>query len=60
MQEKIGKIIGFLAGYFMFTLILFFVLGFFGKLPNYFNFYSFMLVTIFITLLGGGIRYLLK
>ena len=48
--------IGFLAGYFIFTTILFSILKFTDKLPSSWNYFSIALITASIVLIGGLIK----
>jgi len=58
--EKFGKVIGYIIMYFVFTTILYFVFVFLKKLPENWNYFHIILVTIFITLLGSLLKLLLR
>lgn len=59
-SEKFGRIVGGVVMYFVFTTILFFILRFLNKLPEKWNYFHVILITIFIVLLGSLIKMLLK
>ena len=48
--------IGFLAGYFIFTTMIFLIVKFSDRLPSSWNYFSIALITLSIVLIGGLIR----
>jgi len=58
--EKIGKKIGFVIAYFIFTTILYFILVLLDKLPETWNYFNIMIITFIIFLIGELIREMLK
>lgn len=58
--KKLGKIIGFMLMYVLFTTILFFILKFSKKLPLNWSYFHVCNITIFITLIGSLLKLSLK
>ncbi len=62
-QEKkddvLGERVGFVCGYMVFTIVLFFVLDFFGRLPASWVFAHVALLTFIITLFGLVVKVVL-
>jgi len=58
--EKFGENIGYIAAYFSFTTILYFVLTLAKKLPASWTYLHIMLITFSIVLVGSAIKRLLK
>jgi len=58
--EKFGKKIGYIFAYFLFTTILFFILRLLNKIPDSWSYYSIMVITLVIALLGVVIKRFLK
>ena len=58
--KSIGKIAGFIAVYFVFTTILYFILVLLKKIPENWNYGYVVLLTMFIVLLGTLIKMLLR
>lgn len=58
--EVLGKRVGYIFGYFLFTTILFFMLRLLNKIPYKWNYLHIMGITLTITLIGIGIKKLLK
>ena len=59
-SKSIGKIAGFIAVYFVFTTILYFILVLLKKIPENWNYGYVVLLTMFIVLLGTLIKMLLR
>jgi len=51
--ERIGKRLGFVLAYFIFTTILFFILFFLNKLPETWTYIHIMGTTLGITIIGA-------
>jgi len=49
---SLSEIGGFVIMYFVFTTILYFILKFADKLPDTLNYFSLMIITLFIILVG--------
>ncbi|HLC46914.1 MAG TPA: hypothetical protein VJI75_04200 [Candidatus Nanoarchaeia archaeon] len=60
IDYKIGKIVGFILSYSIFTTILFFLLSNTQKIPESWSIVHVIALTFFITLLGSGIKRLLR
>jgi len=58
--KKLGKFIGFVVMFFIFTTILFFVLKFFEKLPSTWGYLHIIFVSSAIILAGKAINLWLK
>lgn len=58
--KKSGEVFGFLAGYFLFTTVLYFLFLFLNKIPDKCSYFDIISLTIFITLMGLIIKKLLK
>ena len=58
--EKAGLITGFVSGYLLFTVMLFFVLTLSHKFPTHWSFLNLIFVTLTVTLIGLGIKKILK
>jgi len=58
--RKFGKIIGYSFSYFLFTTILFYILTLTTKLPTSWTYVHIMGVTISISLIGIGIKRILR
>lgn len=54
--EKIAEKIGYIFSYFLFTTLLFFILGFMKKMPPSWTYFHIATVTIFIALAGATLR----
>ena len=59
-MKKIGKWTGYVIMYFIFTTILFFILKLLHRIPENWNYFHVVLITIMIVLLGTLIKMLLK
>ena len=59
-RQNIGKIIGYVLMYFVFTTILYFILLILDKLPIFRNYFNVILLTLIIVLMGRGIKYWLS
>ena len=59
-MEKIGKKIGYILGYFIFTTVLFYVLTYFNKLPSNWTYFNIMSITLITALIGIFLRRILK
>lgn len=51
-KEKIGKKIGYLFGYFLFTTILYFILTILDKMPENWGYFHIMGITGIISIIG--------
>lgn len=58
--KKLGEILGYIFSYFLFTTILFFILVLLKKIPETWNYFHVMGITILIVLIGAIIKRLLK
>ncbi len=58
--ENIGKVVGFLFSYFIFTAILFLILSFTGKLAANLPLVKVFVITAIITITGYSIKRLLQ
>lgn len=58
--EKLGKMIGFIIAYFLFTTIIFFIFSFTKRIPEGWTYFHIAGITLAITLLGVLIKQLLK
>lgn len=54
--EKIGKKVGCVFSYFLFTTILFFALGFLNKLPTSWTYFHIAAITVLISSAGIVLR----
>ena len=59
-NNRVGKTIGYLLGFFVFTTVLYFVLVYLGKLPVSWGYHHVTGITFGITFLGALIRGYLK
>jgi len=59
-MRKIGIWVGYVIMYFIFTTILFFILKLLHKIPENWNYFHVILITLTIVLLGTLIKMLLK
>ena len=59
-KQSIGKKIGYVFMYFVFTTILYFILTFLNKIPQSWNYIHILNLTLFIVLLGTFLKILLK
>lgn len=59
-NKKISHIVGYLIMYFIFTTILYFILHFFDKIPENWNYVHIMFITLLIVIIGKSIKWLLK
>jgi hypothetical protein len=59
-SRKLGKIVGFILMYFVFTTIFYFVLNYFEKLPENFNFFYMLNLTLSFVLIGSLLKITLK
>jgi len=59
-KQNIGKIIGYFLMFFIFTTILYFILSLLGKLPKFGGYFSVILLTTTLVLIGRGIKYWLS
>ena len=59
-KYNIGKIIGYVLTFFVFTTILYFILLLFDKIPKFGGYFSVILLIIFIVLIGRSIKYWLS
>lgn len=60
IYQKIGKLIGLVVGYFLFTTILYFVLVFSNNLSPNSSYYLIMVFVVLISLVGFGLKKILK
>lgn len=58
--EKVGKVIGYVFGYFLFTTILYFILVLLHKLPASWNYFYIMGITILIVIVGTLVKRFVK
>lgn len=58
--EKIGKKVGFMVMFFLFSIILYFILIFNNKLPKNWNFIHIISIVFLIVLIGSLIKWRLK
>ena len=56
LKQNIGKIIGYVFTFFIFTTILYFILLLFGKLPKFGGYFSVILMTAIIVFIGRVIK----
>lgn len=56
LAENIGKIAGFLASYFIFTVMLFLMLTLLKKIPEGWNHFHIAVITCAVAITGWGIR----
>ena len=59
-KNKSIEWLGYIIMYFIFTTVLYFILRFFNKLPETWNYFYIAIITLFIVLIGRLIRLLLK
>ena len=59
-KQNIGKIIGYVLMFFIFTTILYFILLLLGKLPKFGGYFSVILLTTSLVLIVRGIKYWLS
>jgi len=59
-EKLLGKYLGFIAMFFIFAAVLYFILKLIGKSPNGWNFLYALFIVFFIILLGKLIKFLLK
>lgn len=57
---KLGERVGYIFAYFVFTTILFFILGILNKIPVTWSYFHIMAVAFIIALTGIVIKWLLK
>jgi len=60
LKQSIGKIIGYVLMFFVFTTILYFILSIFEKLPKFGGYFSVVLLTLALVFIGRGIKYWLS
>ena len=60
MKIKIGEIIGYIFGYFIFTTILYFILVLLKKIPEDWDYFYVVGITLIIMVVGITIKKLLK
>ena len=60
LNQNIGKIIGYVLTFFIFTTILYFILLLLGKLPKFGGYFSVVLFAITLVFIGRGIKYWLS
>jgi len=58
--EKLGEKLGYIFSYFLFTTILFLILGLLKKIPESWSYIHVMVVTIFIAFIGIALKRILK
>jgi len=58
--EKLGEKIGFIFSYFLFTTILYFILGILHRLPVFWSYFHMMGVTLILLFIGIGVKRLLR
>jgi len=58
--EKLGKCLGYIFAYFLFTTAFFLILDFLKKLPSSWSYLNIMGITLLIALIGFIIKRLLK
>jgi len=51
-KEKVGKKIGYIFSYFLFTTILFYLLTFLDKIPSHWTYLHMVVITFLIVLIG--------
>ena len=54
-SDKKGEVVGYITAYFISTTVLFFLLSFLQKLPGTWNYVHIMGITLFISIVGGGL-----
>lgn len=59
-KQKIGRNIGYIVMYFVFTTILYFVLRFLGKLPEIWDYFTILFLTLILVIIGKLIKRGLK
>ncbi len=59
-SKKIGKVAGFLITFLIFSIILFFILKFFDKIPESWEFYNVLIIPIILTIIGISIKSILN
>lgn len=59
-QENIGKKVGYIFGYFLFTTILFLALKLIKKMPDDWGYFHIMGTSLIIVIVGVGVGELLK
>lgn len=57
--KKFGEKAGFILMYFIFTTLLYFILKFLNKIPNW-NYFHILLLTFFIMLIGILLKWFLE
>ena len=58
--KRIGEYLGYVAMYLIFTAILYFILKYFNKAPQTWNYFHIMIITLFIVLASKLIKLALK
>ncbi len=59
-EYKLGKIFGYIAMFFVFSILLYFILFFFNKIPKSWNYTHIFMVALFLILIGRGIKWWLE
>jgi len=60
LKRKLGKIIGYITGYFLFTTVLYLILTWLDKIPQTWNYFYLALIILFLTLIGALLQRILK
>ena len=60
MLERLGKIIGYIFAYLIFTTVLFFIISFFNKLPLSWGYLHIASITLVVSLLGIVLKRILE
>ena len=58
--EKVGKKIGYIFGYFLFTTVLYLILNLLKKIPSNWNYFHIMVITLLIIIIGTLLKKVLK
>ena len=59
-SKKIIEFVGWIGSYFLFSTILYFALKFLKKLPDTWDYFSILILTASIILVGGFLRKIIK
>jgi hypothetical protein len=60
MMERLGKIIGYIFAYLIFTTVLFFIISFFNKLSPSWGYLHIASITLVVSLLGIVLKRILE
>ena len=59
-EYKVGRFLGYLLMLIVFSIILFFILSFFNKIPESWSYIHILFIAIFLVLIGKGIKLCLE